>query len=327
VLPIIIPRVIKNICRFENTTTFSIRSLKSKVEFGWSRKSGPNISSSRYISTTLSHAVREHLGGQEKVSLTNLDTFREEVSGLGSVFRSNKGSDLRDDVGSRVGVLAEETESTQHSQSAMLDFLDLLLVEFFRTVVQVEGVETRARSLSQLKVTRHSGGSLRLDQTDTSEFNQGENKDKLSNGLTGNVVEFLNGVDVGVSINSGPFVTREGSEKGRPDETNDSQLRDTSVGDLGFTQPLNISHSLRSRGLGVEEGRHRGGGESNGVETDITRKRSVKSGGATILGERKGGRRAVERNSAQGSAGNSLLGRSEGGRRSDQHRGDSELHG
>lgn len=190
----------------------------------------------------------------------------------------------------------------------MLDFLDLLLVELFRSVVQVEGVDARARSLSQLKITRHSVRSLRLDQRNTSKFDQGENQDKLGNGLTGNVFEFLDRVDVGVGVFTGPLVTREGSEETRPDETNNGQLGNTSVGDFGFTQPLNIAHALGGRGLGVEEGSHRGGGESNRVETDITREGSIEGGRASILSERKGSRRAVERNSGQGSARLSLLG-------------------
>jgi len=55
---------LKIMCRFENTTRFSIQSGKSKVEFDWSEQSRPSICFPRYISTVLSHAVRKHLGGQ-----------------------------------------------------------------------------------------------------------------------------------------------------------------------------------------------------------------------------------------------------------------------
>jgi len=189
-----------------------------------------------------------------------LDTFGEEVSGLGGVFgHLESTSDLRHDINTGVGVLAEETEGTQHGQSAVLDFLDLLLVEFFRGVVQSEGVDARSRSLSQLKVTGHSVRALSLDQRHTSEFDQGEDQDELSNGLTGNVFEFLDGVDVGVGVFAGPVVTWECSEKSGPDETNDRQLSDTSVGDFGFSQPLDIAHGVGGSGFGVEEGRHWGG--------------------------------------------------------------------
>jgi len=259
---------------------------------------------------------------------TDLDTLGKEVSGLGGVFGGNEGgSDLVNNVGSGVGVLAEKAKDSEHGQSAVLDFLDLLLVEFFGSVVQVEWVDARARSLSQLKVTGQSVGALLLDQRDTSKFDQGKDQDQLGDGLTGYVLEFLNGVLVGVSIDTGPVVTGEGSEKRGPDETENGQLSDASVGDLGLAQPLNIGHAISGRGLGVEERRHRGGGESDGVETDITGKGSVKSGGAPVLGERKSSRGTVEWNSVQGSAGNRLLGGGEGGRRSDQGCGDNELHG
>jgi len=56
---------LKIMCRFEKTAKFSIRSVKSKVEFEWSARRRPSICSPRYISAVLSNAVREHLGGQE----------------------------------------------------------------------------------------------------------------------------------------------------------------------------------------------------------------------------------------------------------------------
>jgi len=258
----------------------------------------------------------------------NLDTLREEVSSLGSVFGVLEGtSELRHDINTGVGVLAEKTENTQHSQSAVLDFLDLLLVEFFGSVVQVKGVDARSGSLSQLKVTGKSLGALPLDQRHTSKFDQGEYQDELRNGLTGDVVELLDGVDVRVGIDTGPIVTGEGSEEAGPDEANDRQLGDASVGDFGLAQPLDIAHGVSGSGLGVEEGCHWGGGESNGVETNITGKGSIEGGRAPVLGERKGGRGAVKWDSVQGSRRNRLLGGGKGGCRSDQDRGDSELHG
>lgn len=185
---------------------------------------------------------------------TDLDTFGEEVSGLGGVFGDLEGSsDLGVDINSRVGGLAEKSEGTQHSQSAMLDFLNLLLVEFFGAVVKVERVDARSGSLSQLKITGHSVGALGADQRNTSEFDQGEDQDDLGNGLTGNVFEFFDGVGVRVGVDTGPLVTREGSENTGPDESDNGQLGDASVGDLGFSQPLDITHGVGGTGFGVKE--------------------------------------------------------------------------
>merc|ERR1719203_2198830 len=51
----------------------------------------------------------------------------------------------------------------------------------------------------------------------------------------------LGGVGVRVSIDTGPVVSGEGSEKPGPDESNNGNLGDTSVDELSLTVPGEVT--------------------------------------------------------------------------------------
>lgn len=218
--------------------------------------------------------------------MIDLDSLWEEVSGLGSVFGGSESrAQLGDDVLSGVQCLEEKSEGSKHSKTAVLDLLELLLSVFLGGVVDVERVPSSG--VCKSNISRDAVLALLLDALNTLVLNPSHTSDNLVDGKAGNVVDGLKRVDVRVSIGTSEvLVTGEGSEKSRPDESNNGKLSDTSVGELGLTKPLNISHEVSLLVDGVVEGGEGSGGESNGVETNISDERSIEGGWSRS--ERKG---------------------------------------
>jgi len=174
----------------------------------------------------------------------NLDSLWEEVSGLGSIFGSSESrAELGNDVGSRVGCLADETEGTKHSKTAVLDFLKLLVSVFLWRVVEVKWVVTTG--VADANVSNNTVLSLLLDALDAVVFDPRHTSNNLVNGSCGHTGEGLKGVKVRVGISTSEVIrSGQGSEKSGPDETNNSKLGDTAVGKLGLTKPLKIAHEV-----------------------------------------------------------------------------------
>jgi len=214
-----------------------------------------------------------------------LDSLGEEVSGFGSVFRSSKGrGKLRDDISSRVVVLADESEGSDHSKTAVLDFLELLVSIFLGRVVQVEWIPSAW--VSNADVSNDAVFSLLLDPNDTLELDPGHSTDDLVDGKLRNLGDGLKRIGVRISIRSSEvLVSRERSEKSRPDESDNCKLGNTSVGEFSLTEPLKISHEVSLLVDGVVERGEGSGGETNGIEASISRERSVEGGGSRSEGK------------------------------------------
>jgi len=247
----------------------------------------------------------------------------EEVSGLGSIFGCGESrAELRNDVGSRVGCLADKTEGTKHGKTAVLDLLELLVSIFLRRVVEAKWVVSAG--VADSNVSNNTVLSLLLDADDALVFDPCHTSNNLVDGSLGHTGEGLKRVKVGVSINTSEVLrSGQGSEKSGPDETNNSKLSDTAVGKLGLTKPLKITHEVSLLVKRVVEGGSGDGGETNGVDADISWKRSVKSGGGGSERKSLGSLNPFNIKSGGGLAG---LGRSEGGGRAKSGGDNSELH-
>jgi len=259
-----------------------------------------------------------------KVKGDCLDSFGKEVSGLTNVFGDDKGgSQLGCDVSSRVNRLQPEAKGAKHGKTAVLDFLKLFLFVLFRGVVKLEGVGS-SLTLSKTKVTWKTVSTILADALDTVKLDPDHSSGDLFNGKDWNVSQRLSGVGEGVSVDSRPFVSGEGSEGGRPDESKNSKLGNASVGDLGLAKPFQVAHG--SGLANIEPAGEGSGGETHGVETGVSDEGSIQSlGGADSL-EGKSLRWDVEFN-IEGSAGALNRGRSKGGGRSDKKSGNRKLHG
>ena len=247
----------------------------------------------------------------------------KEISGLGSIFGSGESrAELGNDVSSRVGSLADKTEGTKHSKTAVLDLLELLVSIFLRRVVEAKWVVSSG--VADANVSDNTVGSLLLDADDTLVFNPCHTSNNLVDSGLGHTAEGIEGVKVRVSIGTSE-VHRSGQsyEESRPDESNNSKLGDTAVGKLGLTKPLEISHEVSLYVKRVVEGGSRGGGETNGVETNISGKRSVKSVGG---GSERKSLCSLNPLNIKSGGGLSSLGRSEGGGRAKSGGDNSELH-
>jgi len=248
----------------------------------------------------------------------------EEVSSLGVVIRASKcGAQLGNNISSRVQCLEEKTESTNHSKTAVLNLLKLLLSIFFGGVVDVEWVPSAW--VSKSNISGDAVLSLLFDADDTLVFNPGHTSYNLVDGKVGNLLDGLKGVNVREGIGTSEvLVTREGSEKSGPDESNNGKLGDTAVSQLGLTEPFKVAHEVALNVKGVVEGSERGGGETNGVESNISNKGSIEGIGGRSEGECSW--RVIELNIKSG-GGLALLGRGEGGGRASKEGDGSELHG
>lgn len=226
-------------------------------------------------------------------------------------------------ISSGVQCLEEKTESSNHSKTAVLNLLELLRGIFLRSVVDVEWVP--AAWVSNSDISRNAVLALLFDADDTLVFNPGHTSDNLVDGKVGNLLDGLKGVDVREGIGTSEvLVTGEGTEKSRPDETNNGKLSDTAVGELGLTEPFKVTHEVAFFVKGVVEGGEGGGGETNGVESNISDKGSIEGVGGRSEG--KCSWRVIELN-IEGGGGLALLGRGEGGGGSGKEREGGELHG
>jgi len=247
----------------------------------------------------------------------------EEVSGLGGVFRGGESrAELRDDVSSRVVGLEEKAEDAEHGKAAVLDFLKLLCGVFFWGVVEVEWVP--ATGVSEANISEDTVAALLLDPDHTLVFNPCHTSNNLVNGKIGNLGDGFERVNIRVGISSSEvLVTGEGSEKGRPDETNNGELSNTAVGKLCLTEPLDIGHEVSLLVERVVEGGEGGGGETNGVEANISGERSIKSGGGRSIWKSTG---SLDPLSTECGGGWSLGRGSEGSGRANKEREGSDLH-
>jgi len=253
----------------------------------------------------------------------NLNSLGKEVSCLGCIFGSGKGGGkLSDHIGARVGGLADKAEDTNHGKTAMLDLLKLLVRIIFRGVFNVEGVP--CSRVSNTNVSKDTVGSLLLDADDTVVFDPCHTSDNLVNGGFWDGGKSLEGVELTVGINTAELIgSREGSEESRPEESNNGKLGDTAVGKLGLTEPFNITHEVTLNVKRVVEGGEGTSGESDGVESDISRKGAIKSIRAGSERKSLGSLNPV---GVKGGGGLTGLSRGEsGGRASEEGKG-SDLH-
>ena len=178
---------------------------------------------------------------------------------------------------------------------------------------------------SKSNISRDAVLSLLFDADDALVFNPGHTSNNLVDGKVGNLLDGLKGVDVREGIGASEvFVTGESSEESRPDESNNGKLGDTAVGELGLTEPFKVAHEVALNVKGVVEGGKGGGGETNGVESNISNKGSIEGIGGRSEGECSW--RVIELN-IKGGGGLALLGRGEGGGRASEEGDGGELHG
>jgi hypothetical protein len=258
--------------------------------------------------STKSDANSEHLSSIDSIELLkrrNLDALRKEVSCLGGVVRDGKTvSQLRDNGFSRCQSLGPESKDTNHSKTAVLKFLQSLLFVLFGTVVESEGV-VAAITLSDAEVSGRVCGSLFLDDPQTAEFKNGHEEEDLQKSKTGGLVEGLKGVGVAVSINTSPFVSGESSEKSGGDESNNGDLGNTSMDELGLAVPGQVIGESVASLKSSEPWANRDGRETKGVETNISQHGSIKGSGGS--GERKGNGRSFIGPGSSGRRGSSSL--------------------
>jgi hypothetical protein len=170
----------------------------------------------------------------------------------------------------------------------VLKFLKLLLSISLLGVIESERVVT-SLSLSNTEITGCVVTSLLLDNIDTSDLKIGHEKEDLENGKSGNLGESLEGVEVGVSINSSPIISGKSSEKSRSEESNDSHLSDTSVDEFGLAVPVEVTDFSLAAFASGEPGSYGYGGESQGIESDVSEHGSVEGSGSGGEGECDGG--------------------------------------
>jgi hypothetical protein len=219
--------------------------------------------------------------------VNNLDAFWEEVSSLGVVLRSGQcGTELVNDGYARGSILGPESKDADHGETAVLQLVELVRSILFLRVVEAERVVT-ARSLSDTKVSSLVVGSLLSDDSNTTELEGGHEEGDLKKGSTRGTGKGLNRVGVGVGIETSPLVSWKGSEKARGDETDNSDLGDTAVDELGLTVP---GKAIDLTIGGIEPRSSGDSGETKRVKTSISHHGSIK--GWRRLGERKSGRRA-----------------------------------
>eukprot|EP01083_Nonionella_stella_P091001 254343_1 len=205
----------------------------------------------------------------------------------------------------------------------MLDFLNLLFGILLRGVVDVEGVP--CSRVSNTDVSEDTVSTLLLDADDTVVLDPGHAADDLVDGGFRHGGESLEGVELTVGINTSELIgSREGSEKSGPEESDNGELGDTAVGKLGLTEPLNVAHEVTLNVKRVVEGGEGAGGESDGVESDISNKGAIKGVGGRSEGEGLGSLDEVVR--VKGGGDLAGLGRGESGGRASEEGKSSDLH-
>lgn len=121
----------------------------------------------------------------------NLDTLGKEVSSLGGVRRNGKtSSQLVGDGLSRCQSLGPKSEDTDHGETAVLQFLQSLLLVLLRRVAKSEGVVT-SFALSDAEVSGLIAGSLFLDDSQTTELKEGHEKEDLQKSKSRDLSEGL----------------------------------------------------------------------------------------------------------------------------------------
>eukprot|EP01083_Nonionella_stella_P197901 727169_1 len=157
----------------------------------------------------------------------------------------------------------------------MLDLLKLLVRVLLRGVVNVEGVP--CSGVSNSDVSEDTVGTLLLDADDTVVLNPSHTSDDLVDGGLRHGGEGLEGVEFTVGVSTSELIgSGEGSEKSGPEESDNGELGDTAVGKLGLTEPLEVAHEVSLNVKGVVEGGEGAGGESDGVESNISGEGAIK---------------------------------------------------
>ena len=166
----------------------------------------------------------------------------------------------------------------------MFGFLHLLLVVLFWGVVESEGVES-SFSLSPAVVTGSVRGSQRADSLDAEQIDKSHKGDDLPDTFVLDLTDSSDGVG-GDSLKTG-----KAGESGE-DESEDGHLGNTSVDEFNLTVPFKsgkVGVSKEGKSVKVVSHQVSLGGKEAWVETNISRKTSVKGGRG--LFERKGGGR------------------------------------
>jgi len=242
----------------------------------------------------------------------NLDSLGKEVPSLGRIFGSSKGrAQLGNNIGTRVEGLANKSKDSNHGKTTVLDLLDLLFRIFLRGVVDVEGVPTSW--VPNANVAKDTVGSLFPDTDDTLVLEPSCASNNLEERRLGNGCDGFERVQLRVGINSAELIgSWEGSEEAGPDESDASELGNTTVGKFGLTEPLDVAHEVSLDVKGVVEGGQGLRGEANGIKTNISRERSVEGVWGGSEGKSLCSLNPV---GAQGSGGFASLGRGKGGSR------------
>jgi len=210
-----------------------------------------------------------------------LDSFGEEISSLGDVVGVDKGGGELVHHGDTRGVgLEDKAKETNHGQTAVLDFLKLLLSVLLRGVVEAERVE--AALSPALSVTGLVVGSIFQDDAHATKFHDGHEGEDLEKRRAGGTADGLQGV--GVSEGVRPFVTADGSETWG-DETKNGNHADTSVHQLSLAVPGQTIGGGISSEKAVEVRTSAGGlgGKVARVETDITNEGSVQKSRCSLV--------------------------------------------
>mmetsp|Transcript_10256 Transcript_10256/g.15489 ORF Transcript_10256/g.15489 Transcript_10256/m.15489 type:complete len:231 (+) Transcript_10256:376-1068(+) len=169
----------------------------------------------------------------------------------------------------------------------MLKLLKLLLSVSLLRVFKSERIVT-GFSLSNTKITWLVVLSLFLDDVDTTDLKVCHEKEDLKNGKSRYLGESLEGVEVAVGIIPGPVVSWEGSEKSWGKESDNGNLGNTSMDELGFTVPGEVSDLSITSLKSSEPRSYRYGRESERIESNISKHGSVKGGGGSGKGKGKG---------------------------------------
>ena len=253
-----------------------------------------------------------------------LDPLGKEVSGLGSIFGSGEGgAKLGHDVSTGVNGLADEAECGDHGKAAVLDLLELLLGVFVGGVVEVEGVPPAG--VADADVAEDAVLALLLDADDALVLEPGGSGDDLVEGRLGHGGDCLKRVELGVGVDAAELVgAREGPEEARPDETDDRELRDAAVRELGLAEPLQVAHEVALLVQGVVEGREGGRGEADGVEPDVAGEGAIEGVGARSEGQGLG---PLDELDVEGGGRLAVLGGGESGGRAKEEGESGDLHG
>mmetsp|Transcript_9140 Transcript_9140/g.26109 ORF Transcript_9140/g.26109 Transcript_9140/m.26109 type:complete len:304 (-) Transcript_9140:3-914(-) len=208
----------------------------------------------------------------------NLDSFWEEVSGLGGVgWNGKSGAQLVGDGLSGGQGLRPKSEDSNHGETAVLELLQTLLLVLLVRVVEAERV-VASLALSDAEVSGHVVGSFLLDDAQSAELEEGHEEEDLEEGESWDLAECLQRVGVAVGVDAGPLVAWEGSEESRGDESDDGDLGDASVDELGLAVPCEVAWDSVASLDALEPGADWDGGEAERVEANVSQHGAVKGG-------------------------------------------------